>query len=98
MLLSLIAGLAGMLTPMLAGWLAWPAVLLLNYMLDTASLLSHIPHIFLEHIKLGLVQLVVLYLSFAGVVVVLWRRARDTNFSMHLRPVDEFYHQNELDD
>lgn len=49
MLLSTIAGLAGMLTPALVGWLSWPAVALLNYMLDLAHLMAGIPHVFIEN-------------------------------------------------
>ena len=47
MLLGLVAGLAGMVGGTLAGWLAWPASVLLNYMLDIAHLMSHIPHVFI---------------------------------------------------
>lgn len=48
MLLSAIAALAGMITPALAGWLAWPAEILLTYMLDIAHLLSKIPASFVK--------------------------------------------------
>ena len=50
MLLALIAGLAGMWTAALAGWFAWPANMLITYMLDTAALLSRVPHAFITHI------------------------------------------------
>ena len=61
MLLGLVAGLGGMLLAPVAGWLAWPARLLLTYMLDIAHLLSHIPHIFVENIGLSTVQTLLLY-------------------------------------
>lgn len=61
MLLSLIAGLAGMLWSGLAGWLAWPAQLLLNYMLDLAHIMAHWPGIFKQNLSLGLVQMLGLY-------------------------------------
>jgi len=61
MLLTLIAGLAGMLVPFVAGWLAWPAVVLLTYMLDTAQLLAHIPHIFVQNHYLLLWQMLACY-------------------------------------
>lgn len=48
MLLSAIAGAAGMIIPQLAGWLAWPAEILLTYMLDIAHLLSRIPASFIK--------------------------------------------------
>lgn len=57
MLLCTIAGLAGVLLPALAGWFAWPARVLLTYMLDMARLLSRIPHAFIEHIGFTLPQL-----------------------------------------
>jgi hypothetical protein len=61
MLLGLIAGLGGMLVAPLASWFAWPAKLLLTYMLDIAHILSHIPHIFIENISLSLFQMLALY-------------------------------------
>jgi ComEC/Rec2-related protein len=61
MLLGMIAGLAGMLAPSFAGWLAWPARLLLAYMLDVAHLLSHVPHIFLQNIQFTTGQMLALY-------------------------------------
>lgn len=61
MLLSLVAGLAGMLVAPLAGWLAWPARLLLTYMLDIAHLLSQVPHIFLQNLSFSVPQMLSLY-------------------------------------
>ncbi len=48
MLLSAVAAAAGMLVPAVAGWLAWPANLLLTYILDIVHLFSAIPSIFLR--------------------------------------------------
>lgn len=62
MLLSLIAGLAGMLAVSLAGWLAWPAILILTYMLDIAQLLASVPHSFLQKINLSISQMLSVYL------------------------------------
>lgn len=95
MLLTLFAGLAGMLLPAFAGWIAWPAKLLLTYMLDIASLLSKIPHAFLEHIGFSVTCLVMAYGSVLFVMIVLWRRSQkyaiitdkigsnDTSFEQH---------------
>lgn len=47
MLLAAIAAFAGAILPQLAGWLAWPAVLLLSYMLDIIHLLAGIPNVLL---------------------------------------------------
>ncbi|MDO8591829.1 MAG: ComEC/Rec2 family competence protein [bacterium] len=48
MLLSAVAAAAGMLAPAIAGWLAWPANLLLTYILDIVKLFAGIPGIFLH--------------------------------------------------
>jgi competence protein ComEC len=60
MLFSAIAGTAGMAIPALAGWAAWPANLLLTYMLDVVRLLSGIPGIFL-HRSLSVTGMLALY-------------------------------------
>lgn len=61
MLLSVIAGLAGVFLLPVVGWLAWPAVWLLTYMLDTAHLLASIPHVFLQNLMLPLYGMLGLY-------------------------------------
>ena len=48
MLLSAIAAAAGMWLPAVAGWLAWPANLLLTYILDIVHIFASIPGIFLH--------------------------------------------------
>lgn len=65
MLLSAIAGLAGMLAPSLAGWVAWPARLLLTYMLDIAHALSRIPHIFVQQITFTAGAMMAAYVTVA---------------------------------
>lgn len=61
MLLSLVAGLAGMFLASFASWLALPARILLTYMLDIAHILSHIPHVFIENLSLSTTQMLFLY-------------------------------------
>jgi len=61
MLLSFIAGLAGMLAGGVAGWLAWPARILLNYMVDVVNLLSRIPHVFQQDRYLTTLDMVLFY-------------------------------------
>jgi len=73
MLFCVVAGMAGMLVPAVAGWLAWPAVLVLTYMLDAAGLLSRIPHAFIEHIPFGLSALLLTY-AVVALLAWLWRR------------------------
>lgn len=76
MLLCLFAGLAGMLAPALAGWVALPARLLLTYMLDIAALLSRIPHVFAEHLQFSLLQLLSFYALVAAIVGTMWRKVK----------------------
>jgi hypothetical protein len=90
MLLSLVAGLAGMLVPSVVGWFAWPAVMLLTYMLDVVTLLSRIPHIFVENIGFALWQLVAMYVAVAILCLSLFKRNRSkygTIGAMQINPV-----------
>ncbi len=48
MLLSAIAAVAGALVPAIAGWLAWPAQILLTYMLDISHILARLPIAFVK--------------------------------------------------
>jgi competence protein ComEC len=76
MALSLVAGLAGMLIAPVAGWLAWPARLLLTYMLDIVNLLARLPHA-LSQQNLGLGQMLALYGITLFVIMVIWHRSRN---------------------
>lgn len=76
MILGLIAGLAGLLLPVLAGWLAWPATMLLTYMLDIAGLLSRVPHAFISQINFSLPAMLVAYVLLGFVTLVLWSKTR----------------------
>jgi competence protein ComEC len=73
MLLGVFAGVAGMFLPALAGWAAWPAKLVLTYMLDMAYLLSRVPHSFIEGIGFSAAYMVVSY-AIVGVVMLGLRR------------------------
>lgn len=68
MLFSLFAGLAGMFLFPLAGWVSWPATLLLTYMLDTAQLLAGLPHIFINNLWLTLPGVTAVYATIALMV------------------------------
>ena len=61
MLFSAAAGLAGAFVPAIAGWLAFPAKLLLTYMLDIVHMLSNIPSV-LIHRSISLPYMIGLYL------------------------------------
>lgn len=73
MLLSAVAAGAGALIPQFAGWLAWPARLLLTYMLDVVHLLANIPSIFI-HRSIGISYMLALYGVVLAVVVTLRHR------------------------
>jgi competence protein ComEC len=73
MLLSAVAGLAGMLIPQFAGWLAFPARLLLTYMLDIVHLLSSLPSV-LVHRSISTVYMVALYALVLALTLILYHR------------------------
>ncbi len=75
MLLTLIAGLAGMVVAPIAGWFAWPARIVLVYMLDMAALLSRVPHASTEQ-YLNVGSMIGLYAAIALLSLWLWRKAR----------------------
>lgn len=74
MLLSLIAGIAGMIIPAVAGWLAWPAQILLTYMLDVAHILSRVPHVFVQNVSLSIFGMSLLYGTVLFALLVLHSR------------------------
>jgi competence protein ComEC len=76
MLLSAVAGLAGMLASGAAGWLAWPADLLLNYMLDIAHLMAHVPRIFVQNLSLPLPAMLGLYGMIILLTTMLWHKTK----------------------
>jgi competence protein ComEC len=76
MLLCLVAGLAGMLLTPFVGWFAWPAVVLLTYMLDAAHILASIPHVFREHVYLSAAGMLAMYAVVIGFNVLLHSRLR----------------------
>jgi competence protein ComEC len=75
MLLSLVAGIAGMVIPALAGWLAWPANILLTYMLDMVHIFSDVPRASVSR-ALPLSSMLVLYGAVILVCLVLWQKTR----------------------
>ncbi|MDB5182131.1 MAG: hypothetical protein JWP13_894, partial [Candidatus Saccharibacteria bacterium] len=76
MLLALLAGIAGTLLMPVVGWVAWPAVIVLTYMLDAAHLLASIPGIFVEHIGFSLAAMVGMYAVVLGFNLALHSRLR----------------------
>lgn len=72
MLLALVAGLGGMMLPILGGLIGWPAKILLTYMLDLVQLMSRIPGALVER-QLSLSAMLFLYGCIIVFVTVLWR-------------------------
>lgn len=75
MLLGAFSGLAGMLFGAISGWITWPTVILLNYMLDVARILANLPNVFVEDISLSLWQMLFLYGICAILIMTLWRKS-----------------------
>ncbi|HUS26006.1 MAG TPA: ComEC/Rec2 family competence protein [Nevskiaceae bacterium] len=88
MLLSLVAGLGGMLAPVVAGWLAWPARLLLTYMLDIATILSRVPHAFVQHVQFSFVSMLAAYSGVGFIAWVMWRKLKTKYGTITDRNVD----------
>ena len=75
MLLALVAGVAGSLFTATAGWFAWPARLVLAYMLDTASALAHVPYP-VAHYSISAAVMAGMYGLLVVVVAILYRQVR----------------------
>lgn len=72
MVFSAIAGLAGMIVPVVSGLVAWPATLLLTAMLDVVSLLARVP--FAQVIRgLNVAGLLICYLAIFFCTAIVWR-------------------------
>ncbi len=69
MLLCFVAGIVGWILPLLAGWVAWPAQLLLTYMLDVAAALSRVPHSFETNVYISAFDMILCY---AALIIVLF--------------------------
>lgn len=79
MLLTLFGGIAGIAVAPIAGWFAWPARILLIYMLDITAVLSRVPHASAEQyisvwVMIGLYGLMLMLILF------LWVRKRGQKF------------------
>lgn len=78
MLLALIAGLGGMFLPIISGLIAWPARILMTYMLDIVQLISRIPHALVSR-ELTLGFMLYLYGCICVFVLILWRKTDNKN-------------------
>lgn len=73
MLLALFAGIAGMLLPSAGGWIAWPARVMLTYMLDIIGGLSRIPHVLLQR-QLSILGMLSAYGLICLFLIILWSK------------------------
>lgn len=78
MLLSFIAGLAGMLVPAVAGWLAFPARFVLTYLLDMATMFARVPNMAI-HTKISVAVMLIMYALLLFVIVILWRKNKQSD-------------------
>ncbi len=76
MILCMVAGVAGVMAPAIVGWLAWPATVLLTYMLDVARILSRMPHAFMQNIMLSGWCAAMCYTCLGMVSFTIWYKAR----------------------
>jgi len=73
MLLSAAAGVTGIFLPQLAGWVAWPARLLLTYMLDLIRLLSDIPSVFIQR-SISAMTMIGSYLVVVLITLIMYKK------------------------
>lgn len=73
MLLSLVAGLGGMLVAPIAGWFAWPAKLLLGYMIDIIGLFARLPHAYVGS-SISLAQMLAAYIGLVMILAMWWHK------------------------
>lgn len=76
MLLSLVAGLAGMLITPIVGWFGWPATILLTYMLDIAHILASIPHVYRDDVYITVAGMVAMYAVLVALNVLVHSRTK----------------------
>jgi competence protein ComEC len=76
MLLCAVAGIAGMYLLPVVGWLAWPAVSLLTFMLDVVHMLASFPMALL-HINISPAFMAGLYSLFLLLVLIMSRQIRN---------------------
>lgn len=76
MLFAMFAGLAGMIVPLAAGFIALPARFLLMYMLDVAAYFANIPHVIIER-TISARQMIYMYIVLVALTTLLWHKNRE---------------------
>ncbi len=74
MALSTVAGIAAMLAPALAGWLAWPATITLTYVVDIIGIMARLPKASINQ-AISVWQLILAY-SLTVVLLFTWSRKK----------------------
>ena len=69
MLATMASGVVGILSPILSGFIAWPARMLLRYMLDMVQVLSNVPYAFIES-SISAPAMITCYVCIASMIVV----------------------------
>lgn len=80
MLLSMIAGIAGMIKIGLLNIFAWPAVIVLSAMLTASHLLASLHGSFVSGFKISLVSMVIIYLMIIFFLIVLYKKTRTLEY------------------
>lgn len=75
MVLTLIAGIAGMFTPVLAGFIAWPARIVLRYILDIVAIFASLPYAMLER-SLSVRYMVAMYFIIGAFTGLAWKNIK----------------------
>lgn len=86
MFLCFVAGIVGWVAPLLVGWVAWPAQLVLTYMLDIATALSRVPHSFQTNVYISAFDMILCYAALVVVLFALYRPRRQNWILGHERP------------
>lgn len=82
MLFSLIAGVAGMAMPVLSGWIALPARVLLNFILLIADWFSKLPHA-QWLVKMTIFSMLVCYISLIVIIIGLNKRSQSVKMVLN---------------
>jgi competence protein ComEC len=81
MLLSAVAAIAGAALPEFAGWFAWPARMLLTYILDVVNILSRIPNV-MQRIKINSTVMFSAYMIVLALAITLHKRLKTKQISL----------------
>ncbi|MCA9348470.1 ComEC/Rec2 family competence protein, partial [Candidatus Saccharibacteria bacterium] len=77
MVFSFIAGLAGIFASSFVGWFAWPARIILTYILDMATMVARIPGMQFS-VQFGVVSMVFSYVLIVLVTYIWWQKLPKT--------------------